>query len=73
VERHVLDKGSQEVAASTIFSAKPDIKTLYPAPRSTAYENHMGPVTGTSCSPFIKRLFLTCSTDGTVRLYDVQG
>ena len=33
----------------------------------------MGPVTGTSCSPFVKRLFLTCSADGTVRMYDVLG
>jgi WD repeat-containing protein 34 len=69
----VQDKGSNEVVAASIFSAKPDIKTLFPIPRQTAYENHMGPVTGTSCSPFIKRIFLTCSTDGTVRLYDVQG
>jgi len=31
----------------------------------------MGPVTGLSCSPFIKRLFLTCSVDGAVRMYDL--
>jgi WD40 repeat protein len=31
----------------------------------------MGPVTGLACSPFIKRLFLTCSVDGAVRMYDV--
>lgn len=27
---------------------------------------------GVSASPFNKRLFLTCSTDGAIRLYDVQ-
>ena len=31
----------------------------------------MGPVTGANCSPFLKRLFLTCSSDGAVRMYDV--
>jgi WD40 repeat protein len=31
----------------------------------------MGPVTGVNCSPFLKRLFLTCSVDGAVRMYDV--
>ena len=30
----------------------------------------MGPCLGISCSPFVKRLFLTCSSDGSVRLYD---
>jgi WD40 repeat protein len=24
-----------------------------------------------SCSPFVKRLFLSCSSDGSIRLYDV--
>jgi WD40 repeat protein len=27
---------------------------------------------GVSSSPFLRRLFLTCSSDGSVRLYDVQ-
>jgi len=37
---------------------------------SGSYEKHMGPCLGVSCSPFVKRLFLTCSSDGSVRLYD---
>ena len=28
-------------------------------------------VTGCNCSPFLKRLFLSCSVDGTVRIFDV--
>jgi len=67
-----MDKGEKDVYAPTIFSAKPDIKLLFPVPFKDNYEKHLGPVTGTSCSPFIKRLFLTCSTDGTVRMYDVH-
>jgi WD40 repeat protein len=55
----------------TVFNAKPDIKLLYPSPFTSNFEKHMGPVTGLTCSPFIKRLFLTCSVDGAVRMYDV--
>jgi WD40 repeat protein len=36
------------------------------------YDKHFGPVLGVSASPFNKRLFLTCSADGSIRLYDLQ-
>ena len=32
---------------------------------------HAGPVYAISCSPFHRNLFLTCSTDGSVRLYNL--
>lgn len=71
VERYAQDKGENEVHATTIFNAKPDIKLLFPSPFTSNYEKHMGPVTGVNCSPFLKRLFLSCSVDGVVRMYDV--
>jgi len=71
VERYVLDKGERDVWAPTVFHAKPDIRLVFPIPFNANYEKHMGPVSGISCSPFLKRVFLTCSTDGSVRLYDV--
>lgn len=71
VERYVMDKGEKDVWAPTVFGAKPDIRLLYPIPFNANYEKHLGPVTGVSCSPFFRRVFLTCSTDGTIRLYDV--
>ena len=71
VERYALDRGNKEVVAETVFSAKPDIDKLYPQPFNANYERHLGPVTGLNCSPFLKRLFLTCSVDGSVRMYDV--
>ena len=71
VERYVMDKGEKDIWAETIFSAKPDIKQMFPIPFKDQYEKHMGPVTGTNCSPFVKRIFLTSSSDGTVRMYDV--
>ena len=71
VERYAQDKGEKEIQVHTVFNAKPDIKLLYPSPFTSNFEKHMGPVTGLTCSPFIKRLFLTCSVDGAVRMYDV--
>lgn len=71
VERYVKDKGEKDVTALSVFHAKPDIKLLYPIPFTSNFEKHMGPVTCVSCSPFLKRLFLTCSSDGTIRMYDV--
>jgi WD40 repeat protein len=44
---------------------------LFPSPFTANYERHNGPVTGVNCSPFLKRLFMTCSIDGAVRMYDV--
>jgi WD40 repeat protein len=74
VERYVLDKGGdKDIWAPTVYSAKPDIKMLYSVPFNANYERHLGPVLGVSCSPFVKRLFLTCSSDGSVRLYDLLG
>ena len=64
VERYVLDKGERDIDAVTVFAAKPDIKLLYPVAFNANYEKHHGPVTGIACSPFVKRLFLSCSVDG---------
>lgn len=71
VERYVRDKAEKDVWATSVYAAKPDIKNLFPVPFNANYEKHMGPVTGICCSPFLKRLFLSCSSDGAVRLYDV--
>lgn len=70
VERYVMDKGEKDVWAPTVYSAKPDVKMLFTVPFNANYERHMGPVTGISASPFIKRLFLSCSQDGQIRIYD---
>ena len=44
---------------------------LFTVPFNANYEKHMGPVTGVASSPFVKRLFLSCSSDGQIRLYDM--
>lgn len=56
-----------------ILLAKPDIRKLYINPITFAYEAHYGTVFGISDSPFIHGLFVTCSMDGQVRLYDVSN
>ena len=71
VERYVMDKGEKEVWAPTIYSAKPEIKMLYSVPFNANYEKHLGPVSAISASPFVKRLFLSCSSDGQLRMYDI--
>lgn len=35
------------------------------------YESHTGPVHAVDCSPFFRNVFLSCSSDGSVRLYSV--
>jgi WD40 repeat protein len=71
VERYVQDKGERDIWATTVYAAKPDIKLLYPIPFNANYEKHLGPVSAISCSPFHKRIFLSCSSDGAIRMYDV--
>ena len=70
VERYVQDMGVRDVYAPTVYQAKPNIKLLFPTAMNAKYDHHFGPCTGISCSPFVKRLFLSCSSDGSVRLYD---
>lgn len=71
VERYALDKGAKDIWAPTVYHSKPDIKMIFSIPFNANYEKHMGPVLSLSCSHFAKRLFLSCSSDGNVRLYDI--
>jgi WD40 repeat protein len=74
VERYILDKGGEkDIWAPTVYHAKPDVKMIFSVPFNANYEKHLGPVLGLSSSPFVKRLFLSCSSDGSVRLYDLLG
>ena len=74
VERYMLDKGQEkDIWAPTVYHAKPDVKMIFSVPFNANYDKHLGPVLGLSSSPFLKRLFLSCSSDGSVRLYDLLG
>ena len=41
------------------------------SPVNFAFRPHQGPVYGCNCSPFHRNLFLTSSTDSSVRLYSL--
>jgi WD40 repeat protein len=70
VERYAQDSAKRDIYAPTVYMAKPPIKLLFPNAVNANYEKHLGPCVSISCSPFIKRLFLSCSSDGSIRLYD---
>ena len=70
VERYAQDSAKRDIYADTVYMAKPPIKLLFPNAVTANFEKHLGPCVSISCSPFLKRLFLTGSSDGSVRLYD---
>lgn len=71
VERYVKDKGEKDIWAPTVYHAKPDVKSLFTIPFNANYERHLGPVTSITCSPFNKRVVLSCSVDGSIRVVDI--
>jgi WD40 repeat protein len=71
VEQHCRTTGVTEVTAEVVFSSKPEHAIIFPAPKTTDLEPHAGPVTAIDFSPFHRKLLLTGSIDGSVRLYDV--
>lgn len=54
-----------------IFAARPDPVRLFAQASKFAFEAHAGPVYALASSPFHRNLFLSCSTDGTARLYNI--
>lgn len=73
VERYCMDRGYKEVEPVYIFNAKPDIKLLYSIPFNLNYEKQYGPNQAISFSPFHRKLFLSCSIDGTIKMYDITN
>jgi len=71
VEGFCRNAGIKEVTAEIVFKSKPDPMVIFPAPKTTDLEPHSGPVIVASFSPFHRRLLLTGSTDGSVKLFDV--
>lgn len=71
VEEYAKNKGIIEILPKHIFASKPDIRKIYTNPVSSIFEPHMGPVYSVNFSPFHRNLFISCSLDGSVRLYDL--
>lgn len=71
VEQYCRNQGVREVSAEVVFASKPDPAHIFPPPKQTDLEPHSAAVTVTEFSPFHRKLLLTGSVDGSVRLYDV--
>jgi WD40 repeat protein len=72
VEGYCRTAGKKEVTAEIVFESKPDHNIIFPASsKMTELEPHAGPVTVSAMSPFHRKLLLTASVDGAVKLYDV--
>ena len=52
-----------------VFRTRPGVTTTRTALDIDHYDAHAGPVHGIDCSPFFRNLFMSCSSDGSVRLY----
>eukprot|EP00747_Dinoflagellata_sp_TGD_P164436 gnl/TRDRNA2_/TRDRNA2_184374_c0_seq1.p1 gnl/TRDRNA2_/TRDRNA2_184374_c0~~gnl/TRDRNA2_/TRDRNA2_184374_c0_seq1.p1 ORF type:complete len:595 (+),score=111.72 gnl/TRDRNA2_/TRDRNA2_184374_c0_seq1:78-1862(+) len=71
VENHCRVSGAKEVSPEVVFASKPDPAVIFPAPKTTDLEPHHGAVIVATFSPFHRKLLLTGSVDGSVKLYDV--
>lgn len=69
VETYATEKRVKEITLGTVYEARVNPFQLYPNAANFYFDPHAGPVYDVSFSPFRKNLFLTCSLDGTVRLY----
>lgn len=71
IEKECVLARAKEVTAEAVFAAQPAVDQLYHSPTTFSYEPHGGPVYGVAFSPFHRNVFLTASTDSSVRLYNV--
>lgn len=69
VEQHATERKAKEITLATVYDAKIDPTALFPSAMDFSYDRHGGPVYAVRFSPFRKSLFLTCSSDGTARVY----
>uniref|UniRef100_A0A7S3EYX0 Uncharacterized protein n=1 Tax=Haptolina ericina TaxID=156174 RepID=A0A7S3EYX0_9EUKA len=71
VEKETVLARGREVTTQSVFGADPDVQVLYQSPITFSYEPHSGPVYEAVFSPFHRNLFLTASTDSSIRLYNL--
>lgn len=71
VESYARAEGIKEISAGAVFASKPDQTVLFPSPKTTDLEPHASCVVQVAFSPFHRKLLLTASADGSVRLFDV--
>ena len=70
IEKEAVMAREREVLPAHVFAAGPDPSTLFASPIQFSYAAHSGPVYHAAFSPFHRNVFLSVSTDGSVRLYN---
>eukprot|EP00921_Rhytidocystis_pertsovi_P014904 GHVQ01023916.1.p1 GENE.GHVQ01023916.1~~GHVQ01023916.1.p1 ORF type:complete len:645 (-),score=81.84 GHVQ01023916.1:95-2029(-) len=61
----------KQITAETVHKSCPDVRRLYLTCPTVQLERHCGPITSLAFSPFNRKLLLSGSADGTVKLFDV--
>lgn len=69
MEKFCKDKNIVDLNPDEFFKLKPDVKKIYKNALKSNYEKHISFVTGAHFNYFVKNLFLTCSFDGSIRIY----
>lgn len=69
IEMLCKDKNIIDLNPEQFFKLRPDITKLYKNALKSNYEKHISIVTGVEYNYYVKNLFLTCSFDGSLRLY----
>lgn len=69
MEKFCKDKNIIDLNPDEFFKLKPDANKLYKNILKANYEKHISVVTGLEYNYYIKNLFLSCSFDGSIRIY----
>jgi len=70
VEKEAVLAREREVLPAHVYAAAPEPTTLFASPIQFSYVAHSGPVYQASYSPFHRNVFLSASTDASIRLYN---
>jgi hypothetical protein len=69
MEKFCIDKNVVDLNPDVFYKLKPDVNKMYKNCIKSNYEKHISIVTSIEYNPFIRNLFLTCSFDGSLRVY----
>ena len=70
IEKDAMLSRAREVNVAHVFEAAPPPRELFASPLTFSYASHAGPVYAARFSPFHRNVFLTASTDGSIRLHN---
>ena len=70
IEKDAVLARAREVLPSHVFAAAPPPREVFASPLTFRYQRHAGPAYATKFSPFHRNVFLSASTDTSVRLYN---